>query len=385
LRAVAGLTALRAVLPVYAASRLGVLLAGYFAVAAFGYPPGEPRVRMYEEEWRNLPFRYDVGWYFAIAENGYGFSPDNSQQSIVFFPAFPLAVRTLTLMLGGSLMVAGMLVTLAAGLVAFVYLFRLAREMLTDSQASAATAFLAAYPFAIFFSVPYSESLFLAASLGAWFHVRRGQWLAGGAWGLVAGLTRPHGVFLSVPIALEIFATLRRERTQGVRHTPGAILSRGLVAATPAVGLLLYSAYVYHLTGNPLQWLISQSGWGRQFVPPSQFLAEWIRIPLFFTSSVWAEAMADFVAATFAIVMLVMVVPIYRRFGLACASFIPVLLVPPLLGGFLSLGRMTSVVFPVFLWLGAVVPERQRPTWLSVSAVGQALAAAMFFTWRPLF
>jgi hypothetical protein len=83
--------------------------------------------------------------------------------------------------------------------------------------------------------------------------------------------------------------------------------------------------------------------------------------------------------------MLLMVVPIYRRFGLACASFIPALLLPPLLGGFLSLGRMTSVVFPVFLWLGAVVPERQRTVWLSVLAIGQALAAAMFFTWRPLF
>jgi hypothetical protein len=340
---------------------------------------------MYEAEWRNLPFRYDVGWYFSIVENGYAWAPDGGQQSIVFFPAFPLAVRALTLVLGDRLMMAGMVVSLAAGLVAFLYLFRLGREMLTDSQASAATAFLAAYPFAIFFSVPYSEGLFLAASLGAWFHVRRGQWLAGGAWGLVAGLTRPHGALLSLPIALEVLATLRRERADGIRQTLGTNISRGLVAATPAVGLLLYSAYVYRLTGNPLQWLISQNGWGRQFVPPSQFLAEWVRIPMFFTSSVGAAAMADFVAATFAIVMLLMVVPIYRRFGLACASFIPALLLPPLLGGFLSLGRMTSVVFPVFLWLGAVVPERQRTVWLSVLAIGQALAAAMFFTWRPLF
>ena len=340
---------------------------------------------MYVEEWRNLPFRYDVGWYFAIAENGYGWSHDSGQQSIVFFPAFPLAVRGLATVLGDRFMTAGMLATLAAGLAAFIYLFRLAREMLTDAQASAATAFLAAYPFAIFFSVPYTEALFLAASLGAWFHVRRKQWLAGSAWGLVAGLTRPNGVMLSLPIAIEMFSTLRRERANGVQHTPATIISRLLVAATPAVGLLLYSAYVYRLTGNPLQWLISQSGWGRQFMPPTRFLSEWIRTPLFFVSPVGAEAMSDFIAATFAIVMLVMVVPIYRRFGLACASFIPALLLPALLSGFISLGRMTSVVFPVFLWLGAVVPERQRAVWLSVLAIGEAAAAAMFFTWRPLF
>ena len=340
---------------------------------------------MYEDEWRNLPFRYDVGWYFSIAEEGYGWKPERGQQSIVFFPGFPLSIRALTVVLGGRLMTAAMLVTLAAGLVAFVYLFRLAREMLTDAQASAATAFLASYPFAIFYSVPYSEALFLAASIGAWFHVRRGQWLAGGAWGLVAGLTRPNGVLVSLPIALEVLATIRRERAGGVRHTPATIISRGLVALTPAAGLLLYSAYVYRLTGNPLQWIISQDAWGREFVPPTQFLIDWVRTPMFFSSDVGAVAMTDFAAATFAIVMLLLVVPIYKRFGIACASFVPALLLPALLSGFLSLGRMTSVVFPVFLWLGAVVPERQRTTWLFVSATGQALAAAMFFTWRPLF
>jgi hypothetical protein len=97
------------------------------------------------------------------------------------------------------------------------------------------------------------------------------------------------------------------------------------------------------------------------------------------------EAFADFVAATMAIAMLFLIVPIYKRFGIACASFVPALLLPAMLSGFVSLGRMTSVVFPVFLWLGAVVPERQRAVWLAVLALGQALAAAMFFTWRPLF
>lgn len=379
------MTALRAILPVFTASRLGVLLAGYFAIAAFGYSPGEPRVRMYEEEWRNLPFRYDVGWYFSIAEHGYGFSPSDQQQPIVFFPAFPLAVRAVAFILGDRLMLAGMLVTLVAGLVAFSYLFRLGRELLPDGQAYAATAFLAAYPFAIFFSVPYSESLFLAASLGAWFHARRGQWLASGVWGFVVGLTRPNGLLIGLPIALEILLRVRQERADGVRHTPGVLVSRGLVAVTPAVGVLLYSAFIYRLTGNPLQWMMSQDGWGRQFMPPTQFLSEWIQTPLFFSSDVGAAAMTDFVAATFALVMLALSVPIYRRFGLVCASFVPMMLLPAMLSGFLSLGRMTSVVFPVFLWLGAVIPEEQRATWLSVSAMGQALAAAMFFTWRPLF
>src|SRR3954470_20158920 len=88
------LSAVRAVLPIFLVSRLGVLVAGYFAVVAFGYPMGEPRVRMFTSEFWNLPFRYDVGWYYAIATSGYHWDgPNAGQQSIVFFPALPWVVR----------------------------------------------------------------------------------------------------------------------------------------------------------------------------------------------------------------------------------------------------------------------------------------------------
>jgi len=43
------------------------------------------------------------------------------------------------------------------------------------------------------------------------------------------------------------------------------------------------------------------------------------------------------------------------------------------------------VLFPVFLWLGAVLPERHRNAWITVFAVLQGFVAVMFFTWRPLY
>lgn len=59
--------------------------------------------------------------------------------------------------------------------------------------------------------------------------------------------------------------------------------------------------------------------------------------------------------------------------------------VPLLAGGTLSLGRITSVLFPTFLWLGAVIPASHRSAWLIVFAMLQGLFAAAFFTWRPLY
>lgn len=48
--------------------------------------------------------------------------------------------------------------------------------------------------------------------------------------------------------------------------------------------------------------------------------------------------------------------PVYRRFGVPSAALILVNVLPPLsFGGVLSMGRLTSVLFPTFLWLGRLV------------------------------
>ena len=80
------------------------------------------------------------------------------------------------------------------------------------------------------------------------------------------------------------------------------------------------------------------------------------------------------------------VVPVWRGFGAPAAVLLAVNLLPSLSsGGWLSVGRATSVLFPVFLWLADVVPVRHRMIWIGAFAALQAFAAVLFFTWRPLF
>jgi hypothetical protein len=91
----------------------------------------------------------------------------------------------------------------------------------------------------------------------------------------------------------------------------------------------------------------------------------------------------NFAAAAFG---LTMIVPVWRRLGAAPTAFVVLSLVPPLvMGGTLSMGRLTSTVFPIFIVLGAV----RRPAWrmglLVTFAMLQGLVAVLFFTWRPMF
>jgi hypothetical protein len=78
--------------------------------------------------------------------------------------------------------------------------------------------------------------------------------------------------------------------------------------------------------------------------------------------------------------------PVFRRLGAAWGVFVLANLVPPLLaGGVLSMGRLTSTLFPLFLVLPLLIPPRAVPACAAVFGLGQGLCAALFFTWREMF
>jgi hypothetical protein len=80
----------------------------------------------------------------------------------------------------------------------------------------------------------------------------------------------------------------------------------------------------------------------------------------------------------------VLLVPVTRRLGLAYGLFIVANLIPPLTrGGLLSMGRLTSTLFPMFIWLALATSERARDRWIAVFAMGEGLMAMLFYTWRP--
>ena len=88
-------------------------------------------------------------------------------------------------------------------------------------------------------------------------------------------------------------------------------------------------------------------------------------------------------AVLFALALLWMV---FRYVGLAYGTFVVVNLVPPIFaGGSLSMGRVTSTLFPMFIALGARIRPSAIPGWVAAFAVFQGFVAALFFTWRELF
>ena len=106
---------------------------------------------------------YDGGFYFFIAEHGYG-SLGVTQPRWAFFPGLPLVIRAVEVL--GDPQVGLFVVNQLAFLVALAGVYVLARRHSSPRAALLAIWALAIFPAAFVFSLSYPSSLFLAAGQG---------------------------------------------------------------------------------------------------------------------------------------------------------------------------------------------------------------------------
>ena len=380
-----------------------VFFVGYFAVVTFGIPQA-PGLALSQDPLGNLPARFDAGWYGGIALDGYEWDQQfRRQRNIAFFPALPMLMRPVGAALGMNTVTlphekrllraiwAGVFISLVAFAWALYYVSRLGGLLLGGPAATSAPLLLAAYPFAVFFNAPYAEALFLLGTVGAFYHFHRAEWVRASIFGLLVGFSRPNGCFLSIPLAL--LGVQQLVRGASAKNSPaglGAIriapvMVRLLVAAMPGIAMLAFTAYLYRLTGVWLAWARMHGAWGRTWgTGPVQ--QGWERLTAEGLMPVFEGAPFDTLNTLAVLFGLALVWPVFRRLGLPYGMFVLLNLVPPVFaGGAMSMGRLTSTLFPIFLALASMVRPSAIPSWVCSFALVQGLVASLFFTWQQLF
>jgi Gpi18-like mannosyltransferase len=154
----------------------------------------------------NMWARWDAGWYLDIAKNGYRFLP-GEQSNVAFFPLYPYVVRLVHTVIrlpsdAGWLLV-GIIVSNTALFVALIYLYRLICLDYDRSTAARTVLYLCVFPTTLFLSAVYSESLFLALVVSAFYYARETRWVTTGVLAAAATLCRPAGLLLVVPLGFE--------------------------------------------------------------------------------------------------------------------------------------------------------------------------------------
>lgn len=328
--------------------------------------------------------RYDAGWYHGIASQGYEYSA-GGRSNLAFFPVYPLLMRGGAWILGGrqqDYYFAGVVISWLAFAAAMTLLYRLALLDLTRSAALRAVIYAAAFPFAYFFGMVYSESLFFLALVGAAYALRTQRWLAGAVAGALVTATRVTGL-MAVP-GLALLAWQAAGRDRGTRVRAAAAVAGALV------GIGVYSLFNYRLSGTPWAWYHAITYWGYHpggnpfsglaslayalATEPYRFLATGRMAPY------------DTLNAAAAVGALALVPLIWRRFNAGYALVVVAALALPLSSGqFEGLGRYTSVLFPLPLLLASFGGELRHHILIGASAILYALGLAMFVTVHPLF
>ena len=395
--------------------RVPIIVAAYFAVLIVGYPgEKEPPFRASANEFVNLPARWDTGWYLGIAIDGYWVAPrTGQQQNIAFFPMYPALMRVGGALIGarapsdapGSAgyaeanvrraertLIAGWVISLAATFLALWYLWHFARETLGGDGPAGAVLFISAFPFAFFLGTAYTEGLYLLGTVATMYHFRRRELVKAGAWGLILGLSRPNGCLLSVPLAMMAAQASFLPRTLAAgdpAHRSGVLPFGKMIAAAamPGVGMVLFSTWLWTITGVPLAWMQAHKEWGRTYRSVGTLLGDRVETIAEYGIYEYSRSQPVEVLYVLSLVLCALTLwPVIRRLGAAYGALVLITVVPPLLaGGFLSMGRITSTIFPVFVYLGWRVPARHRGEVAMACIALQAMLAAMFFTWRPVY
>ncbi|HTN24701.1 MAG TPA: mannosyltransferase family protein [Solirubrobacteraceae bacterium] len=386
-------------------SRLLVWAAAVAAVLVFGLSGRAPD---FDPAGLTMPFghtgdvlaaplgRWDSVWYLAIAGSGY-----DAGAREAFFPLYPLLVRIAGAPLGSAL-VGGALASTALLGAALVFLHRLVALDHDRAVARNAVLVTALFPMSFFFSAVYSESLFLALSVGAIYAARLDRWAWAGLLGALAAATRSAGVVLLVPLALIYLWGTGPPRLRRRRPLRADVLWLALVP----LGLAAYCAYLASQGLDAFAPFHAQEIWFRSFAGPFMGIrdgavAAWdgarqllsgARAPVYF-----AKAGGDpFVVARHNIELFAWLVAGAAAFGLAVrrvpaaytAYLVAALALPlsypvgpqPLM----SLPRFLAVLFPLAIAVAVWMTGRAWRERLVVVASGAGLAvyAGIFGTWH---
>lgn len=336
--------------------------------------------------------RWDSVWYLLIADDGYA----RGDNSTAFFPLYPLLIAAVKPLFFGKGVLAGMFISLACCLLAFYLLYRLAALDFGSRVAERAVLYLAIFPTSFYFQTIYSESLFLALTIGCLYLARRREYALACILGSLATLTRSAGLLLLVPLALMYL----KDRDWDWR----AVRFDTLYLLLVPLGLGVWMLYLGLRFGDPWLFTQAQHYWLREFTLPLEGLRQGFMAALDGIGTIasapdrsylpamdrdprlWAAY--DIINFAFAVTFLALSIASFWRLPLAYASYALVALLLPLsypssYVPLLSMPRFVLAAFPVFMLLALWGCEKRwvDRTVVVVSLVFLGLFTAKFVAW----
>lgn len=276
--------------------------------------------------------RYDTLWYLRIAQHGY-----DRPMAVIFYPLYPAAIRVVSGIMPA--MAAALLISTVADFYFFWGLLKLGKGALSDLGRFRMLCILCVWPTSFILFGGYADALTLALVIWAVVLGREARWEAATVCGLLAGIARPSGVLIVIPLAI---MALRSQK------------QRSLIVALTPLGLVGYWSWL-RWSGRLSVVETYRRYQGMAMAPPNKSLAETLRLIVYGHDTLLAIKLG--------LVVIVAIVSLRRDVvslriedkAFALAVILQMLMYSgrPLLGA----ARYLLVVYPAFLAFG-VYAER---------------------------
>jgi len=311
--------------------------------------------------WLEIWNWWDATHYLRLAERGYAASGD-TRVSLVFFPLYPWLVRGMAFLVC-NYMAAALLVSGIASVATGLLLQKLVRLDESEAVSRNAVWFLFIFPTSYFLHIAYTESLFLALTLGCFLAARKERWGLAGLLGAGACLTRVNGLILGFALAAEVIQQYWKTRRINLRW---------LWLGVMPLGFLAYLWLNHEVTGDWFAFTkIMQEHWYKKFASP------WFGI-----HDVWLRALGENVnegVNELVAIALITVCTIWSCFRLRPSYSVWIALNWVLINStafVLSVPRYTLTLFPVFIFFARATTGRRF--WFAMLTIWSLLYFALY-------
>jgi Gpi18-like mannosyltransferase len=298
------------------------------------------------EDFTSLFCKNDCGWYKGIVENGYE-STLNFEDSIkidannyrqsewAFFPLYPFLISILMKILNINFYLSAFILSLIFNYLVLqhLYLFLLDKFNNTN-KALYSTIFFATFPFNFYFSIFYTESLFLAIVLISYNSIKQNRLFIFSICMLLIPLIRPNGILLIIPFLFYIIEINKIKINDLYRLDTYFKNKEIFIPFISFISFSCWSLYQLKHTGSLFAFSIAQKGWNKTIQMPYK--------SLFYNSTFELSIL-------FIILILIAIYQCIKIHSFSFSFFIlSQLLLPLIAGSIISIHRYSSIIFPLF-------------------------------------
>ncbi|TVR37040.1 MAG: hypothetical protein EA392_13745 [Cryomorphaceae bacterium] len=321
---------------------------------------GETHNQSLLQHYLNDMYKNDVGWYKTIATEGYpevhsrrdlGYSKDDEyhQSAWAFFPMYPLLNRATMWLTGWNYLYSALFWSILLSASTAILLAQLGFVWFKNTlKALYFSLLMVLFPFAFYYSMFYTEALFMSLLLGTFLAVHHRRYMLLAALLIPLSLVRPNGIVVLVPLYL--YHLEARGWLMGFSPQWKGVFSRQNILHTSAfltapLAFLAYCYYQWLETGYFFAFSIAQQGWYREFMFPLLALFR------------QGDAATQF-NSVFTIVLILFAVWSWRKLPLSFNVLVWIgILLPLTSGSVTSMTRFATTLFPLFLVLSATMEQ----------------------------